>query len=151
MATQTTRRMFLGQVAGAAAVLGVGPAAFGRFDAASDALNEKAVAFLKGRQEADGSWSPNRKEPGITAMVVTGLLQSKRVTVNEPVITKGLTYLEGFIDPAGGLPKAAHANYSTAIALMAFKAANSDGRYDATIRGAQTFLNTTELWALFRA
>ena len=144
MATQTTRRMFLGQVAGAAAVLGVGPAAFGRFDAASDALNEKAVAFLKGRQEADGSWSPNRKEPGITALVVTGLLRSKRVTPAEPVIGKGLAYLEGLVDPAGGMPGAAHANYTTAIALVAFREANVGGKYDGVIRGAQGFLKTKQ-------
>ena len=36
---------------------------------------------------------------------------------------------------SGGMPNAAHANYSTAIALMAFKEANIGGRYDAIIKG----------------
>ena len=145
MMSHTSRRTFLGQVAGASAAVALLPHAFAGpipipFDAASDPLVEKAVTFLKGRQEADGSWSPNRKEPGITALVITGLLRSKRVTPSEPTISKALSYLEGFVDPAGGMPKAAHANYSTAIALMAFREANVGGRYDAIIKGSQDFI-----------
>ena len=144
MTTRITRRDFLGQVAGTSAILTFAPAAFARFDAPSDALTDKAVGFLRGRQEPDGSWSPNRKEPGITALVVTALLRSKRVTPNEPVITKGLTHLEGFVDPSGGMPNAAHANYSTAIALVAFREANVGGRYDSVIKGAQGFLKSKQ-------
>jgi squalene-hopene/tetraprenyl-beta-curcumene cyclase len=34
-------------------------------------LTAKAVGFLRSRQAADGSWLGDRKEPGITALVVT--------------------------------------------------------------------------------
>ncbi len=146
MQPQSSRRSFLGQVAGAslAAASVRHVVASPRVDVSSDALMTKAVAFLKPRQEADGSWSPNRKEPGITALVVTALLRSKRVTASEPVVTKGLGYLEQFLDPTGGMPQAAHANYSTAIALMAFREANVGGRYDAVIRGSQGFLKAKQ-------
>jgi len=147
MTPTSTRRIFLGQVAGASAATSMTSRAIAAPkspEISSEALTEKAVDFLRPRQEADGSWSPNRKEPGITALVITALLRSKRVRPTEPVVTKGLAYLEGFLDPTGGLAGAAHANYSTAIALMAFREANAGGRYDSTIKGGQTFLKAKQ-------
>jgi squalene-hopene/tetraprenyl-beta-curcumene cyclase len=107
-------------------------------------LEEKAVGFLRPRQGADGSWSADRKEPGITALVVTGLLRSKRMTPADPTIVKGLSYLEGFVDPKGGLAKAPHSVYSTSVALMAFEEANQGGKFDALIKGAQEFLKANQ-------
>ena len=103
-------------------------------------LTTKAVNFLRPRQAADGSWSGERKEPGITALVATALLRSTRVTPSDPAVTKALAYLERFVGPKGGLSEAPHSNYSTAIALMAFKEANVNGRYDAILKGSQDFL-----------
>ena len=40
--------------------------------------------------------------PGITALAVTALLRSKRVTPGEPTVTKALAYLEQFVGPKGG-------------------------------------------------
>jgi len=110
----------------------------------SEELTSKAVAFLRPRQAEDGSWSGDRKEPGITALVVTALLRSKHVTAGEPVVTKGLAYLERFLGPKGGFSEAAHANYATAIALLAFHEANTNGRYDTLIRQGQEFLKTMQ-------
>jgi squalene-hopene/tetraprenyl-beta-curcumene cyclase len=107
-------------------------------------LEEKAVGFLRPRQAADGSWSGDRKEPGITALVVTALLRSKRVPAGDPAISKGLGYLEAFVDPKGGLAKAPHSVYSTSVALMAFQEANVGGRYDSLIKGAQDFLKVNQ-------
>lgn len=56
-------------------------------------------------QDAKGGWSTQR-EPGITALVVTALLHSGQVAPGEPVVTKALAYLEGFISPKGGLSEA---------------------------------------------
>ena len=148
MNSTTSRRVFLGQLAaGTSAASLLAPrllAASWSADPTIDSMIARAVTFLKSRQEADGSWSPNRKEPGITALVVTGLLRSKQTTPSEPAIIKALGYLENYIDPTGGMPQAAHANYSTAIALMAFKEANVGGRYDAIIRGSQDFIKSKQ-------
>ena len=105
---------------------------------------EKGVGFLKLRQEAEGGWSTARKEPGVTAMVVTAMLRSKRVTRGEPAVTKALGYLEQFVGPKGGLSEASHANYATAIGLLAFHEANAGGKYDRVIKDAQTFLKTMQ-------
>jgi squalene-hopene/tetraprenyl-beta-curcumene cyclase len=143
MVRQSNRRDFLLSLGlGTAGVLSIGRHGLAFADPAPsvDALTAKAAAFLKPRQAADGSWSGDRKEPGITALVITALLRAGRVTPNEPTTTKALGYLEQYISPKGGLAEAPHANYSTSIALMAFHAANAGGRYDAFIKGSQAFL-----------
>jgi squalene-hopene/tetraprenyl-beta-curcumene cyclase len=57
---------------------------------------------------------------------------------------KALSYLEGFIGPKGGLSEAAHANYSTSIALVAFQQANVKGRYGRVIKSGQEFLKSMQ-------
>ncbi len=111
---------------------------------ALDELASKATTFLKSRQKADGTWSVE-KGPGITALVVTALLRSKQATPNEPVIVKGLGYLEGLISPkSGGLAEGPNSNYVTSIALMAFHEANSGGKYNAQIKAGQNYLKTLQ-------
>jgi len=140
----TTRRRFLARGAGVAGALaiagristearGAGPAA------TADDLTARAVAFLKPRQDAQGGWSPARG-PGITGIVVTSLLRSRRVTPADPAIARGLAFLEGFIGPKGGLAEGPQSNYVTAIALMAFHEANTRGQYAGQIRAAQGYL-----------
>jgi squalene-hopene/tetraprenyl-beta-curcumene cyclase len=151
MSDTFSRRRFLGrsvQTLGGLAVAGR-LAAGARVSGAqelpkSDAMIDKAVAFLKLRQEANGGWSTVRKEPGITALAATALLRSKRVTPGEPAIRKALAYLEQFLGPRGGLSEASHANYATAIALMAFHEANAGGRYDKLIKDGQEFLKSMQ-------
>jgi squalene-hopene/tetraprenyl-beta-curcumene cyclase len=150
MSDTTSRRRFLGQgvqalgaLSVAGRVLGIGSAWASPADSAP-ALTDKAVAFLKGRQDGDGAWSAARKEPGVTALCVTALLRSKRVAPGEPVVTKALGYLERFVGPKGGLSEAAHANYSTTIALLAFQEANSGGKYDRLIKDGQAFLKNMQ-------
>jgi squalene-hopene/tetraprenyl-beta-curcumene cyclase len=142
MSNLSSRRRFLGQSLPAVGVLGLAhwPAVSSAADEpTAGELTAKAVAFLRRRQAEDGSWSGDRKEPGITAIVVTALLRSKQVLADEPVVTKALSYLQRFVGADGGLGNS-HANYSTAIALMAFGEANKGGRFDSIIKGGQDFL-----------
>ena len=149
MPQPTSRRRFLGRSVQSLGALGliVGrrPSATQAADTLSEAeVSDKAVAFLKRRQDAKGGWSTERNEPGITALAAAALLRSKRVTPADPSVTKALAFLEGFIGPKGGLPEAAHANYSTSIALMAFHEANTGGRYDRVIKEGQDFLKSMQ-------
>jgi squalene-hopene/tetraprenyl-beta-curcumene cyclase len=102
-------------------------------------LTDRGIAFLRPRQDAKGGWSTQR-EPGVTALVVTALLRSGQVAPGEPAVSRALAYLEGFIGAKGGLSEAPHANYATSIALVAFREANTNGRYDRTIKAGQEFL-----------
>ena len=102
----------------------------------SDELTAKAVAFLRPRQDADGGWSARAQEPGITALVVTALLRSKRVTPDRPGGRQGAGLpRRASSAPTAGWPRAPHANYVTSIALMAFHEANVKGRYDRADQG----------------
>jgi squalene-hopene/tetraprenyl-beta-curcumene cyclase len=139
-----TRRMFVGR-----GVAAMGLAAWtGRLAAAAGTdpaeLMDRAVIFLRPRQGRDGSWSGDR-EPGITALVVTAMLRSGRVTPDQPAVIRGLTFLERFVGPKGGLSEAPHSVYTTSVALMAFHEANRGGRYDRIIKGSQEFLKETQL------
>src|SRR6185312_5572754 len=109
MSNRQTRRTFLGQGVGAIGLLGLAcrPGGAWAFEASNpDEMIAKAVAFLRPRQAEDGSWSGTRKEPGITALVVTAMLRSKRVTPTDPIATRALAYLERFLGPKGGLSEA---------------------------------------------
>ena len=86
---------------------------------------DKALAFLRTRQGADGSFSPRVGGPGVTALVAAGLVRNGRA--DDPVTTKALGYLEKNVKPDGGIYSRGLANYTTCVALVAFKEANAKG------------------------
>ena len=143
-----SRRAFLARSIEGASLIGLAPWASRAIAAADDpadanALAARAIAFLRPRQGSDGSWSGSR-EPGITALVVTAMLRTGQIAPEDPVITRGLTFLEKYIGPKGGLSEAPHSVYTTSVALMAFHEANRGGRYDRIIKGSQEFLKGTQ-------
>lgn len=104
------------------------------------AARTRAINFLKTAQTADGSWtSPDA--PGISGLVAYSLLLSG-VSPDDPAMAKSLKHLESFKQPDGGLylPKSNHANYETSIVMLAFFAANKDGRYTKTLKDAEKFV-----------
>lgn len=107
------------------------------------AVLDKAIEFLKTRQEADGSFAPKLGGPGITAMVAAGLIRNG-VGADDPVVAKALAYLEKQVQPNGGIYSKQLANYTTCVALVAFKEANKNGKYDAIIANAGKFLKSLQ-------
>ncbi|REK15512.1 MAG: hypothetical protein DWQ37_09405 [Planctomycetota bacterium] len=105
-----------------------------------DAIVEKAIAFCQANQAADGSWSADAG-PAVSAIVLAGLLRSGR-SADDPMIAKGLKYLEKFVQDDGGIygEGSTHRNYETCIALQAFHEANGDGRYDDLVKKAEAFV-----------
>jgi squalene-hopene/tetraprenyl-beta-curcumene cyclase len=100
---------------------------------------EKAADYLKAHQGEDGSFSPKIAGPGVTAVVAAGMLRADFRT-DDPVVRRCLTYLEKNVQKDGGIYNKRLANYTTCVALMAFKEANSDGRYDSILKNAAAFL-----------
>jgi squalene-hopene/tetraprenyl-beta-curcumene cyclase len=124
--------------------IGLGPAEPG--DAKTDvspkdirAVLDKAVAYLKTSQGKDGSFSPKLGGPGITAVVIAGLIRGG-VGPDEPVVARGLKYLESQVKDDGGVYSKGLANYTTSVALMAFHEANKGGKYDTIIKNGGDFL-----------
>ena len=114
------------------------PAA-GQWDQAVD----KAIAYLKAHQSEDGSWG-SKQNIGITGIVLTGMLETGKVTAKDPVVEKGLKYIESLINTkeghiAGKDPKVQLKNYVTCVNVMALTAADRDS-YKAVIADAAKFL-----------
>jgi squalene-hopene/tetraprenyl-beta-curcumene cyclase len=104
---------------------------------------DKAVAYLKSNQEANGGWG-TQKNPGITGVVVTGLLQCG-VSPDDPPAAKGLGYIEGLVNPkaghiAGADPRVGLQNYVTSVNVMALVAAKRESKYRPVIGTAAAFL-----------
>ena len=104
---------------------------------------EKAVAYLKTRQNEDGSFAPKLGGPGITALIVAGLIRNG-YSPDDPMIYKARKYLEQFVQKDGGIYNKQLANYTTCVALMAFKEANKSGKYDKIIENATKFLKSLQ-------
>ena len=106
-------------------------------------LLARARTFLKSSQNADGSFSPKIAGPGVTAVVVAGLLRNG-VNPEDPTVAAGLKYLEGQVQKDGGIYNKFLANYVTSVGVMAFREANTKGQYDAVLKSAATFLKSTQ-------
>ncbi|HTN75484.1 MAG TPA: prenyltransferase/squalene oxidase repeat-containing protein, partial [Pirellulaceae bacterium] len=107
----------------------------------TDAMVAKAIDYLQTKgQKDDGSFSP-QASPAVTALVTSAILRHGR-TPSDPAVAKSLKYLEGFVQPDGGIhtPDSKWKNYETCLAVMAFSEANKDGRYTATLKKADAFL-----------
>jgi squalene-hopene/tetraprenyl-beta-curcumene cyclase len=113
-------------------------------DATADAYQQavqKGIEYLSTTgQAADGSFNASAG-PGITAIVTTAVLRNGR-GADDPLVARGLKYLESFVQPDGGIydPKSRIRNYETCLAVVCLKEANGDGRYDKQIAGADKFL-----------
>jgi squalene-hopene/tetraprenyl-beta-curcumene cyclase len=103
------------------------------------AVRDKAIAFLKKHQNEDGSFAPKIAGPGISALVVAGLVRNG-VSASDPLVARTFGYLEKNVKKDGGIYDRFLANYTTSVALMAFKEANKNGKYDTLIQNAMKFL-----------
>lgn len=107
------------------------------------ALADKSYAFYKARQKENGSFEPARGGPGTTALIAAALIRAGYPS-DDPVVAKAIGYLEKNIQPDGGVYNKFLANYTTCIALITFKEANKDGKYDKVIANAAKFLKTLQ-------
>jgi squalene-hopene/tetraprenyl-beta-curcumene cyclase len=105
---------------------------------------DQAIGFLRKQQADDGSFSKERSL-GVTGVVVTGLLQSGRVDKNDPMVAKGLKFLETLVNNqeghiAGANPRDQLKNYVTSVNVMAFAAADRQGKYKRIVDDAAHYL-----------
>ena len=134
------RCVFLLSAFGMFALVGASqPAAKGPSAKDIKVVADKAVAYLKTTQQADGSFSPGFTAPGITSLVAAALLKNG-YSPKDPVVAKAMTFLEGKVKKDGGVYDKALANYITSVAIMAFAEANEGGKYDSILKNAAYFL-----------
>ncbi len=109
-----------------------------------EGLVDKAIDYLKTSQAEDGSWS-GKRSPGVTGIVLTGILRTGRVKAEDPVAAKALSYIELLVNPkaghiAGKDPAPQLQNYVTSVNLMALVEAKREDKYKKIIGDATTFL-----------
>jgi squalene-hopene/tetraprenyl-beta-curcumene cyclase len=118
----------------------VAAAEAGAGNAELNAARTRAIEFLRTTQNADGSWT-SPTAPGVSGLITTAILRSG-VGGSDPMAQKAIKHLSTFIQKDGGIYylKSDHRNYETSICLLAFHAANADGRYNKVISSARDFL-----------
>src|SRR5260370_674969 len=107
-------------------------------------LVDKAIGYLKTSQAEDGSWS-GKRSPGVTGIILTGLLRTGRVNAEDPAAAKALSYVESLVNPkaghiAGKDPAPQLQNYVTSINVMALVEAKREDKYKKIIGDASGFL-----------
>jgi len=109
-----------------------------------DAAVARSIEFLSKNQTPEGAFSP-QTGAAVTAMVVAGLLRNGR-TADDPMVARGLAYLQKYVQPDGGIytPDGNYKNYETALAIAAFVEANQDGRYDELLKGGEKFVRALQ-------
>ena len=110
-------------------------------DASREQVVSKAIGYLTAKgQAADGSYS-SFAGPGVTALVTTGLLRNGRTT-QDPLVAKSLKYLEGFVQPDGGIykPGSNYKSYETCLAIMCLAEASQDGHFRDIIQKGDKFV-----------
>ena len=105
---------------------------------------DKAVKFLDSKQKENGDLAPDpRVGPGLTALAIAALIRNG-YPADTAVITKGLAFLEKNIQPDGGVYSKGLANYTTCLAIVAFKEANAGGKYDKVLESAAKFVKSLQ-------
>lgn len=99
---------------------------------------DNAYDYLKGKQAQDGSWMAEIG-PGMTALTAASLVRAGR-PADDPVVAKAIKYVEGYVKKDGGVYARGLETYTTALAVVAFKECNTDGKYDKVIEAAVKFL-----------
>jgi len=99
----------------------------------------RGIEFLRTKGQGEDGLFTGKAGPGVTALALTGALRNG-VSVDDPMVAKGLKALEGFVRPDGGIYGDRLKNYETCVAIVAFKLANADGRYDKTLADADKYI-----------
>jgi squalene-hopene/tetraprenyl-beta-curcumene cyclase len=104
---------------------------------------DRAIVFLATKGQADDGSFSSAAGPAVTALVTTAALRQGR-SPEDPLVAKALKYVERYVREDGGVyaEGSNNKNYETCIALVLFKEANRNGKYDALIKKADGFVKS---------
>jgi squalene-hopene/tetraprenyl-beta-curcumene cyclase len=86
---------------------------------------DRAVEFLKSRQQPTGAWHGEKEPPALTAIVLKAIVVSRPADKSAAYVKKGYDNLLTNQLDDGGIYKDLLANYNTAIAVSALAAADN--------------------------
>jgi len=108
------------------------------------AVVTQAAKFLASKQKDNGDLAPDpRVGPGVSALAVSALVRNG--LADHPVVAKGLAFLEKQVKPDGGIYSQGLENYTTCLAIVTFKEANADKKYDKVIDAAQKYVRGLQI------
>src|SRR4051794_41321507 len=125
---------------------GLGSVVRGADDVAGEGQRvvEKAIAYLKSQQQANGSFQrSDREPPAVTALVLRAMVQDPRTGGQAEAAKKAVAYLASVQQENGGIYRDMLANYNTAIAVTALAATGDPAQKEridravAYLKGAQ--------------
>ncbi|QEG22451.1 prenyltransferase/squalene oxidase repeat-containing protein [Mariniblastus fucicola] len=100
----------------------------------------KGLKYFSEKGQAENGSFTEKAGAGITALAVTSALRNG-LSVDDPMVAKGLEALNGFVKPDGGIYGGGRLkNYETCVAVVALSLANDSGKYNKTLANAQAFL-----------
>lgn len=105
----------------------------------AEASIARGLAFLKSKQNANGSFGDEKLPPAVSALVLRAFAREGQLPSNAGFVDRGYQFLLSQQLADGGIYRDLLANYNTAIAVSALTAAN-DPRYKETIDRAVTYL-----------
>lgn len=111
----------------------------------AQAIIDRAIEFLKTRQQPEGGWEAGPQPLGITALVLKAIVQDPAYTARSEPLARGYARLLEHQYESGGIYKDQLANYNTAIAISALAAAENPAWQDRIDR-AVAYLKTLQ-WA----
>lgn len=113
-------------------------------DSALPKAVERALEFLRTKGQAEDGTFSSMAGSGVTALTLTAAIRNG-APLDDPMIAKGLKALEGFVHDDGGIYAARLKNYETCVGILAFAAANKDGRYDETLKNANSYVRGLQI------
>jgi squalene-hopene/tetraprenyl-beta-curcumene cyclase len=120
--------------------------ATGSKSATSDtaAMVQKAIDFLKSKQDASGGWNITKERPSfpaITALAIRGMLSSDTSAdpMSDPAIASGVKFLLSKQNADGGIYDKVLPSYNTAISVVALSRINTPEAKEA-VKKAVVFL-----------
>jgi len=103
----------------------------------AQSLVDKGLTYLKGKQDADFSWS--KDFPGVNALVLKAFVQDPAYDPEDKFLDKGFEKLLSCQKEDGSISQDMLATYNTAIAISAL-AASKEGEYKEQLRKALDYL-----------
>lgn len=104
-----------------------------------DQAIERGLAFLKSKQNENGSFGDAKLPPAVSALALRAFVKNGQLPSNTDFVERGYQFLLSQQVGDGGIYKDLLANYNTAIAVSALAAAN-DPRYKEPIDRAVAYL-----------